>query len=66
MEHYYLHTKPVEGLDPEMPVIRDLDGQIYIRYKNGGFMAGGFELFAKPVFEDGSLPLSVDESQLEV
>ena len=71
VEHYYLHTKPSNdsehpAADPEMPVIRDLDGHIYIREKDGRFLAGGFEPLAKPVFEDGSLPVSVDESQLEV
>lgn len=30
-EHYFLHTKPIENLDHMMPVIRDFDGQIYIR-----------------------------------
>ena len=49
-----------------MPVIRDLDGHVYIREKDGRFLAGGFEPLAKPVFEDGSLPISVDESRLEV
>ena len=66
VEHYYLHTKPVEGMDLNMPVIRDLDGHTYIREKNGGFLAGGFEAQAKPVFEDGALPVSLSESQLEV
>lgn len=56
MEHYYLHTKPVSGLDPMTPVIRDLDGYIYFRENNGCILAGGFEPVAKPAFEDGSIP----------
>ncbi len=66
VEHYYLHTKPVKDIDPQMPVIRDLDGHVYMREKGGCILAGGFEPLAKPVFEDGALPISVEESQLEV
>jgi len=66
VEHYYLHTKKVPDIDEDMPVIRDLDGHIYIRVKDGCYLGGGFEPMAKPVFEDGSLPLSFDERELEV
>ncbi|XP_043501503.1 pyruvate dehydrogenase phosphatase regulatory subunit, mitochondrial [Polistes fuscatus] len=61
VEHYYLHTKPVNGLDPMTPVIRDLDGYIYFRENNGRILAGGFEPVAKPAFEDGSIPESTNE-----
>ncbi|XP_076762368.1 pyruvate dehydrogenase phosphatase regulatory subunit, mitochondrial isoform X2 [Xylocopa sonorina] len=56
VEHYYLHTKPIDGLDPMTPVIRDLDGYIYFRENNGSLLAGGFEPVAKPAFEDGTIP----------
>lgn len=56
VEHYYLHTKPIEGLDPMTPVVRDLDGQIYIRENKGRILGGGFELSAKPAFQDGVIP----------
>ena len=55
-EHYYLHTKPIEGLDPNIPVVRDLDGQIYFREYRGRILGGGFELEAKPAYEDGIIP----------
>lgn len=55
-EHYYLHTKPIDGLDPMTPVVRDLDGQIYFRENDGRLLGGGFELEAKPAYEDGSIP----------
>ncbi|XP_076687324.1 pyruvate dehydrogenase phosphatase regulatory subunit, mitochondrial [Andrena cerasifolii] len=61
VEHYYLHTKPIAGLDPMIPVIRDLDGYIYFRENNGRLLAGGFEPVAKPAFEDGTIPESTDE-----
>lgn len=55
-EHYYLHTKQIDGLDPMTPIVRDLDGQIYFRENNGAILAGGFELNAKPAYEDGIIP----------
>lgn len=56
VEHYYLHTKPISGLNPMTPVVRDLDGHIYFRENSGRLLAGGFELIAKPAFEDGEIP----------
>lgn len=56
VEHYYLHTKPIDGLDSYTPVVRDLDGQIYIRESRGRILGGGFELKAKPAFLDGTIP----------
>ncbi|KAF7265881.1 hypothetical protein GWI33_020628 [Rhynchophorus ferrugineus] len=64
VEHYYLHTKPIPGLDPLTPVVRDQDGHIYFRENNGRLLAGGFEPIAKPAFEDGKIPSSVAERQL--
>jgi len=37
-------------------VIKDEDGQIYIRENEGRLLIGGFELVAKPAFEDGKVP----------
>ncbi|XP_028034780.1 pyruvate dehydrogenase phosphatase regulatory subunit, mitochondrial [Bombyx mandarina] len=51
-EHYYLHTKPIDNLDPKTPVIRDPDGYIYLRERDGCILAGGFEPIAKPVYEE--------------
>lgn len=56
MEHYYLHTKPIPGLNPMTPVVRDLDGHVYFRENDRRILAGGFEPVAKPVFEDGLIP----------
>lgn len=55
-EHFYIVTKPIEGMDPNLPVIRDGDGHCYFREWNGGIMAGGFEPpehGGKPVFHTG-------------
>ncbi|XP_066969393.1 pyruvate dehydrogenase phosphatase regulatory subunit, mitochondrial [Macrobrachium rosenbergii] len=55
-EHYFLYTYPLDGVDPMMPAIRDPDGNFYIREFNGGFLAGGFEKWAKPTFEEDNFP----------
>ncbi|CAH0401761.1 unnamed protein product [Chilo suppressalis] len=51
-EHYYLHTKPIDNLDPMTPVVRDPDGYIYLRERDGCILAGGFEPLAKPVHDE--------------
>ncbi|XP_050361325.1 pyruvate dehydrogenase phosphatase regulatory subunit, mitochondrial isoform X1 [Nymphalis io] len=51
-EHYYLHTKRIDNLDPMTPVVRDPDGYIYLRERDGCILAGGFEPIAKPVYEE--------------
>ncbi|CAG5136045.1 unnamed protein product [Candidula unifasciata] len=52
-EHYYLITKPQEGVDPMMPVVRDYDGHVYFREWSGGILAGGFEPNPKACFHKG-------------
>lgn len=47
-EHHFLHTLPVEGMDPDMPVIHDCDGHFYLRAHEGAYLAGGFEPQCKP------------------
>ncbi|KAJ8959314.1 hypothetical protein NQ318_022000 [Aromia moschata] len=64
VEHYYLHTKPIPGLDTMFPVVRDQDGYIYFRENNGRILAGGFEPVAKPAYEDGKIPASSKERRL--
>lgn len=64
VEHYFLHTKEVPGLNSMTPVVRDLDGYIYFRENNGRLLAGGFEPNAKPAFEDGIIPENISERAL--
>ncbi len=47
-EHFYLVTKPIAGVTPDMPVIRDPDGYLYYKEEVGGLVMGGFEPQAKP------------------
>ena len=42
-EHFYLLTKPIEGIDRHFPTLSDRDGYLYIRDEVGGILAGCFE-----------------------
>jgi glycine cleavage system aminomethyltransferase T/glycine/D-amino acid oxidase-like deaminating enzyme len=52
-EHFYLVTEPVEGLQPDLPVLRCPDDTAYIREDAGKIMVGFFEPGAKPWGMDG-------------
>jgi len=47
-EHFYIVTDPMPGVTPDLPVLRDTDGYIYVREEVGGLLMGGFEPSAKP------------------
>ncbi|HXH83282.1 MAG TPA: FAD-dependent oxidoreductase [Candidatus Tectomicrobia bacterium] len=47
-EHFYIVTDPIAGVTPDLPVLRDTDGYIYVREEVGGLLLGGFEPVAKP------------------
>jgi 4-methylaminobutanoate oxidase (formaldehyde-forming) len=47
-EHFYVVTKPIPGVHPDLPVMRDPDGYIYYKEEVGGLVVGGFEPVAKP------------------
>ena len=47
-EHFYVVTDQVEGVDPDLPILRDPDGYIYFKEEVGGLVVGGFEPEAKP------------------
>lgn len=63
-EHFYLLTKPVEGITGNMPTLSDHDSHLYIRDDSGGLLVGCFEPMGKPIapgvldesFEFGLLP----------
>ncbi len=48
VEHFYAVTRPIEGVSPDLLVLRDYDGHIYVREEVGGLLVGGFEPVAKP------------------
>ncbi len=47
-EHYYALFESVEGLEPNLPVLRDYDACSYYKYDAGKLMVGAFEPHAKP------------------
>jgi 4-methylaminobutanoate oxidase (formaldehyde-forming) len=46
-EHYYVLFEGVEGLNPELPVLRDYDACTYYKYDAGKLLVGAFEPSAK-------------------
>jgi glycine cleavage system T protein len=53
MAHQYLTTKPIEGVHPRMPTLRDPDHLVYFREEVGGLVAGGYERQPQPWGLDG-------------
>jgi 4-methylaminobutanoate oxidase (formaldehyde-forming) len=51
-EHFYLLTKPIEGLGRHLPTLSDHDGYLYIRDDVDGILAGCFEPGAKALSLD--------------
>ena len=47
-EHYYVLFEGVDGLTPELPVLRDYDACTYYKYDAGKLLVGAFEPSAKP------------------
>lgn len=52
-EHYYLITEPIGGVDPELPVLVDLDRYAYYREEVGGILLGLFEPASAPWAVEG-------------
>ena len=47
-EHYYVLFESVQGLHPDLPVLRDYDACTYYKYDAGKLLVGAFEPSAKP------------------
>ena len=47
VEHMYVVTEPLPGLPAPFPIVRDLDGGIYVKEDAGKLVLGGFEHDAK-------------------
>ena len=71
-EHMYIVTGRIDGVHPDLPVLRDPDGYIYFKEEVGGLLMGGFEPDAKPWgmdgipddFEFGMLPDDWDQFEI--
>ena len=48
-EHFYLLTKPIDGIVGNMPTLSDHDNHLYIRDDSGGLLVGCFEPMGKPI-----------------
>src|SRR6185503_3618324 len=47
-EHMYIVTQAIAGVTPDLPVLRDQDGHVYVKEEVGGLLMGGFDPWAKP------------------
>lgn len=48
-EHFYLLTRPIEGIAGNLPTLSDHDGHLYIRDDSGGLLVGCFEPMGKAI-----------------
>ena len=51
-EHFYLLTRPIDGVARNLPTLSDHDGHLYIRDEGGGLLVGCFEPLGKPIAPD--------------
>ncbi|HEY2077038.1 MAG TPA: FAD-dependent oxidoreductase [Streptosporangiaceae bacterium] len=64
-EHFYVVTEQIEGVHPDLPVLRDPDGYTYFKEEVGGLVVGGFEPAAKPWVSPDELPYPFEFQLLE-
>ena len=62
-EHFYIVTEGFEGMDPELPVLRDPDNCAYYKEDAGKLLLGAFEPVAKP-WGMGGIPEDFSFTQL--
>jgi heterotetrameric sarcosine oxidase gamma subunit len=55
-EHFYVVTETIDGVHPNLPILRDPDGYTYMKEEVGGLVVGGFEPKAKPWVAPDALP----------
>ncbi|MET0928753.1 MAG: FAD-dependent oxidoreductase [Aeromicrobium sp.] len=55
-EHFYVVTDQIDGVRPDLPILRDPDGYTYVKEEVGGLVVGGFEPEAKPWLPPDQLP----------
>jgi glycine cleavage system aminomethyltransferase T/glycine/D-amino acid oxidase-like deaminating enzyme len=48
-EHFYVVTETMEAVTPDLPVLRDTDGHVYIKEEAGKWLVGAFEPTGKPL-----------------
>ena len=55
-EHFYVVTDQIDGILPDLPILRDPDGYTYFKEEVGGLVVGGFEPEAKPWVAPDQIP----------
>ena len=55
-EHFYVVTEAIDGVRPDLPILRDPDGYTYFKEEVGGLVVGGFEPEAKPWVAPDQIP----------
>ncbi len=55
-EHFYVVSEQIDGVHPQLPILRDPDGYTYFKEEVGGLVIGGFEPEAKPWVAPDELP----------
>lgn len=55
-EHFYVVSETIDGVHPDMPILRDPDGYTYFKEEVGGLVVGGFEPEAKPWVAPDAIP----------
>ena len=64
-EHFYVVTEGIDGVHPDLPILRDPDGYTYFKEEVGGLVIGGFEPEAKPWVTPDAIPYPFEFQLLE-
>ncbi|HEX7425452.1 MAG TPA: FAD-dependent oxidoreductase, partial [Mycobacterium sp.] len=64
-EHFYVVTEGIDGVHPDLPILRDPDGYTYFKEEVGGLVIGGFEPEAKPWVAPDAIPYPFEFRLLE-
>ncbi|MFY9919973.1 MAG: FAD-dependent oxidoreductase, partial [Mycobacterium sp.] len=64
-EHFYVVTDDIDGVHPDLPILRDPDGYTYFKEEVGGLVIGGFEPEAKPWVSPDDIPYPFEFQLLE-
>ncbi len=64
-EHFYVVTDRIDGVHPDLPILRDPDGYTYFKEEVGGLVVGGFEPEAKPWVSPDRIPYPFEFQLLE-
>ena len=64
-EHFYVVSEHIDGVHPNLPILRDPDGYTYFKEEVGGLVIGGFEPEAKPWVSPDAIPYPFEFQLLE-